>query len=149
MTAGLVLDGMIVLLLVPTVGFAFVLNRRLATLRRAQDEFRELLSGFNEATERAQTGVFQLKAAAGEVGGKLRDGVEKARTAGDELSFLIDAGNRLAERLDSGISAAPGVATETGAATVVEMAGHRHGGGDAASRSTTEHRLLDVLRQAK
>ena len=98
MTAGLVLDGMIVLLLVPTVGFAFVLNRRLATLRRAQDEFRELLSGFNEATERAQTGVFQLKAAAGEVGGKLRDGVEKAGTAGDELSFLIDAGNRLLAR---------------------------------------------------
>ena len=149
MTAGMVLDALIVLLLVPTVGFAFVLNRRLATLRRAQDEFRELLSGFNEATERAQTGVFQLKAAAEEVGGKLLDGIEKARTAGDELSFMIDAGNRLAERLDGGISAARRVATGTGAAAVVEMADHRHGGGDAASRSTIENRLLDALRQAK
>lgn len=149
MTAGMVLDGLIVLLLVLTVGFAFVLNRRLATLRRAQGEFRELLSGFNEATERAQTGVFQLKAAAGEVGGKLRDSVEKARRAGDELSIMIDAGNRLAERLDSGISAARGVATGTGTSAVVEMADHRHGGRAAASRSTIEHRLLDTLRQAK
>lgn len=148
MTAGMVLDALIVLLLVPTVGFAFVLNRRLTTLRRAQDEFRALLSDFNEATERAQTGVFQLKAAAEEVGGKLLDGIEKARTAGDELSFVIDAGNRLADRLDGGISAARKAATGTGAAAVVEMAEHRHGA-SSSSRSPIQHRLLDTLRQAK
>ncbi len=148
MTAGMVLDVLIVALLVLTVGFAFVLNRRLATLRSAQDEFRELLSGFNKATERAQTGVFQLKAAAEEVGGKLRGDIDKARTAVDELNFMIDAGDRLAERLDGGISAAREGASGTGAAAVVEMADHRPGD-DAATRSTTENRLLDTLRQAK
>jgi methyl-accepting chemotaxis protein len=149
MNASMILDALIVLLLLPTIAFAFVLNRRLTTLRTAQDELQQLLTGFNEAAERAQTGVFQLKAAAEDAGGKLHDQIDKTRAARDELAFMVSAGNRLAERLEADMSAARGGSTNGGGAAVVEMTEHRPREEAAVPGPASDRQLLDALRRAK
>ncbi len=99
---GLLLEGLVAILLVMTVVYCFILDRRLRQLRSGQDGLKELIGGLNSATERAQGSVAQLKIAGDAAGGDLRDVVTKARALSDELSVMIEAGNNIADRLAGG-----------------------------------------------
>ena len=99
---GLLLEGLVAILLVLTVVYCFILDRRLRQLRSGQDGLRSLIDGLNAATERAQGGIAQLKIAGDAAGHDLRDAVTKARALSDELSVMIEAGNNIADRLADG-----------------------------------------------
>jgi hypothetical protein len=114
---GLILDALIAGLLIATIAYAAVLNRKLGALRDAKSEMEALLAGFTESTERAGSGVESLKQEAGRSGSALQSKVEAARGLVDDLGFLIERGTKLAERLDEGLGAArakpaPGRASE-------------------------------------
>lgn len=114
---GLIFDALIAGLLVATIAYAAVLNRKLGALRGAKSEMEALLAGFSESTERAGSGVESLKQEAGRSGSALQSKVEAARGLVDDLGFLIERGTKLAERLDEGVGAtrakpAPGPASE-------------------------------------
>lgn len=97
---GLILDGLVALLLVVTVIYCYQLNSRLRALRSGQDGLKDLIRGLNEATERAQAGIAQLKISGDAAGKGLKESVTKARTLSDELSLMIEAGNNIADRLE-------------------------------------------------
>lgn len=99
---GLLLEGLVAVLLAMTVVYCFILDRRLRQLRSGQDGMKEVISGLNSATERAQGSVAQLKIAGDAAGGELREAVTKARALSDELSVMIEAGNNIADRLAGG-----------------------------------------------
>jgi hypothetical protein len=103
---GLIFDALIAGLLVATIAYAAVLNRKLGALRDAKSEMEALLAGFSESTERAGSGVESLKQEAGRSGSALQSKVEAARGLVDDLGFLIERGTKLAERLDDGVGAA-------------------------------------------
>ena len=103
MEFSLILDAFIAALLVATIGYAAVLNRKLGVLRDAKSEMEALIVSFSESTERAGSGVESLKQEAGRSGEALQKKVESARGLVDDLGFLIERGTRLAERLDGGI----------------------------------------------
>lgn len=106
MEFSLIIDALIALLLVATIAYAAVLNRKLGVLRDAKSEMEALIVSFSESTERAGSGVESLKQEAGRSGKALQNKVETARGLVDDLGFLIETGTRLAERLDGGVGAA-------------------------------------------
>ncbi len=106
MEFSLIIDALIAVLLVATIAYAAVLNRKLGVLRDGKTEMEVLIASFSESTARAGSGVESLKQEAGRSGEALQNKVETARGLVDDLGFLIESGTRLAERLDGGLGAA-------------------------------------------
>jgi hypothetical protein len=96
---GVLLDGLLVVLLVATISWCFILNRRLGNIRAASKQMKDLVSNFSTATEQAKAGIKALKVAAEVDGAALQDIVDTARVLRDELAFLTEAGDTLANRL--------------------------------------------------
>jgi hypothetical protein len=105
-TTGMILDVVVILLLVPTIIYAIILNRRLTALRRSREELSKVVASFNEATMRAEAGIPKLKKATTEANHTLKDRVEKAQTLRDDLAFMIERAEELAGRLEGAVSAA-------------------------------------------
>ncbi len=105
MEFNLIFDVLIAILLVATIAYAAVLNRKLGALRDAKSEMEALFASFSESTERAGSGVEMLKQEAGRSGEALHNKVAAARGLADDLSFLIERGTKLADRLDGGSGA--------------------------------------------
>ena len=137
MSTALVLDGLVAVLLVVTVGYCVVLHRRLGTLRGAQAELERLLASFSTATEQARHGVAELRAAGDKVGHELQARLDAARALRDELDVITSAGNDLADRLDKRLM-------ERKEAVTGQPAG-------VANRplSESERELMAALRQAR
>ena len=93
-------DVAIALLLIATIGYAVILNRKLSELRGAKQEMEQLLGGFTSATERAEASLSALREAAGETGEMLQDGIIKGNAVADDLVFLIERAGPIADRLE-------------------------------------------------
>jgi hypothetical protein len=102
----MILDIVVILLLVPTIVYAVILNRRLTALRRSREELSKVVNSFNEATMRAEAGIPKLKKATTEANHTLKDRVEKAQTLRDDLAFMIERAEELASRLEGAVRAA-------------------------------------------
>ena len=106
MTTQTILDIVVILLLVPTIVYAIILNRRLVALRRSRDELGRIVASFNDATMRAEAGIPKLKKATTEANQTLKDRVDKAQTLRDDLAFMVQRAEELANRLEAGVKAA-------------------------------------------
>ena len=102
----LVLDLIIALLLGTTITYAVILNRRLSGFRKQKQDMEAFIALFDEATERADSSLHRLKAMAEQTGGDLQGNVDKASALFDELSFMVDRGNAIADRLEQTASSA-------------------------------------------
>lgn len=96
----LILDIIVSILLAATIAYAWTLNRRLGELRRNRDEMARLVNAFNDATARAEAGIPKLRRAADEAGATLQERVEKAQTLRDDLAFMIERAEGMANRLE-------------------------------------------------
>lgn len=101
----MILDVAIILLLVPTIIYAVILNRRLSALRNSRDELAKVVGNFNEATMRAEAGIPKLKKATLEANNALQERVEKAHSLRDDLAFMIERAEEMADRLDGSVRA--------------------------------------------
>ncbi|PKR55940.1 DUF6468 domain-containing protein [Thalassospira marina] len=117
------LDLLMIVLLLATIIYALMLNRRLAAFRRNREEMEQFLSAFNAATERAEILIQSLKEMASQSGDALREDIERATGLHEDLSFMVDRGDAIANRLEkaaSGANAArkgPAASAEPGFAT--------------------------------
>lgn len=105
MTWTLLVEGVVAVLLVVTIGYAFVLNRRLAALRAEQDNLGRMIAGLNQATARAQEGIYELRSASQAAEENLKQEIARAREISDELAIITEAGNNLAQKIERGLSA--------------------------------------------
>lgn len=115
-----IMDLAIILLLVPTIVYAVILNRRLSALRNSRDELAKVVGSFNEATMRAEAGIPKLKKATLDANNALQERVEKAHALRDDLAFMIERAEEMADRLDGSIKV--GRATEASQAPVAPVA---------------------------
>ena len=99
-------DLTIVTLLIVTIAFAAVLNRRLAAWRRDRGEFERLIAQFNRAAERADAGIERLKTASEQTGKTLQQAVTKGQSLRDDLAYLLERAEPLADRLTEGVRVA-------------------------------------------
>ncbi|WP_339780099.1 DUF6468 domain-containing protein [uncultured Thalassospira sp.] len=103
------LDLLMIVLLVATIVYALMLNRRLAAFRRNREDMEQFLSAFHAATERAEILIQSLKEMASQSGDALREDIERASGLHEDLSFMVDRGDAIANRLEkaaSGVNAA-------------------------------------------
>lgn len=103
-------------LLVVMIVYAVRLNRRLSTLQEDKAEFERLLLSFTDSTSRAESSVARLKASATDTAQSLQESVTRAQALRDDLSFMVDRADELANRLEGAIrDARPEPAARVGA----------------------------------
>jgi hypothetical protein len=100
------LDILLVVLLTATLFHAVRLERALGVLKRDRVALQELVASFNASTRAAETGIERLHAATEGPGRQIQRLIESGTTLKEDLTFLVQRGEGLADRLDDGIRAA-------------------------------------------
>jgi hypothetical protein len=101
---GLVADIVLCVLLLVTLVFAWRLNQRLTDMREGQGDLQTLVKSLNEAVEKANTSIVNLRLAAREADETLARKLDGARAMTDELSLMTESGDRLAGRLTENLT---------------------------------------------
>ena len=94
-------------LLAATLCYCIVLERRLSAVRKGQEGLSRTIGELNMAIAGAGTSLRALKSAAGEAAATLDERLKRARLHIDELAVLAGSAERIAERIERGVSAAP------------------------------------------
>ena len=105
MTLALAGDLIVAVLLIVTIVYSAVLNRRLTALRADKAELHALVEGLAKTTASAGAGIATLKVTAETVGRELEAQRAKAQALRDDLAYLVERGNSTADRLEGGIRA--------------------------------------------
>lgn len=94
-------------LLAATLCYCIVLERRLAAVRKGQEGLSRTIGELNMAISGAGASLRALKSAAGEAAGTLDERLKRARLHIDELAVLASSAERIADRIERGVSSAP------------------------------------------
>src|SRR5258707_7472717 len=105
MTLNIVLDIVVAGLLLATIAYAVLLSRRLGALRNDKQQLEALVSSLDISSQRAEAGIASLKEAAERIGQQLQQRVEQGKALQTDLSYVIDLGGALADRLERTIRA--------------------------------------------
>jgi hypothetical protein len=138
------LEVVLVVLLLVTLFHAIRLERALVTLRRDRALMEKLVTDFAASTQQAEGGIQRLRAAADGAGRQLETQLAKSMSLTDDLAFLTDRADRLADRLEVLVREARPLARE-----------HEvRPGGDVETRppsghSQIERDILQALRMAR
>jgi Domain of unknown function (DUF6468) len=101
----LALDGVLAVLLVLTLWLGWRLHSALRRLRDDGADFDRLTGAIDGATDRARAVLEELKRTVGAAGERLGGDIGQARRLLDDLRFLCERGERLADRLAGQIEA--------------------------------------------
>jgi hypothetical protein len=99
MNPSMILEGIVAVLLIATIVYAFILNRRLNAWRRDKGELVALIGRFNNAAERAEAGIAALKTASEQTGQSLSAAIAKGQSLRDDFAYLIERAEPLADRM--------------------------------------------------
>lgn len=102
--AGLFLNILIMLLLAVTIGYCWILNRRIKVLQDSKSELAQLLGHFDESTQRASESIIALQTASKKIGENIQFRIDKANYLLDDLAFMIEKGNKLANQMEADIA---------------------------------------------
>ncbi|NNE82770.1 MAG: hypothetical protein HKN28_02250 [Alphaproteobacteria bacterium] len=104
MSVPVALDLLVAGLLVATIAYAIVLNRRLSQLRGGAEQMERLVSDFYQATTRAESGVSALKEFAGRNESGILEQLQSMQKLRDELEYLVERAEGQGARLENMIS---------------------------------------------
>jgi len=97
----LIINMLIIVLLIPTIIYAYKLNKNLTILRENQNSLSRLISSLNDATIKAENSIPKLKNATEESSQNLKDVVDNAKLLKDDLTFINERADNLADRLEN------------------------------------------------
>lgn len=100
------LDVFLVGLLMATIGYCAVLNRRLSTMRDAQDDLRQLSIEFDKTIVKSKLGVDELKSAAQNASKGIQSEISQAKELIEELQLINASSTRIADRLQHNVEVA-------------------------------------------
>jgi uncharacterized protein DUF6468 len=92
-------DAIVAILLIATIGYSVVLNRRLTAVRSDREKFEDVIRTLSAATLRAEAAVANLRAAADDSGRRLDKKIEEARGLSDDLAYMIERGAGIADKM--------------------------------------------------
>ena len=143
-TADWVLELVLIVLLGVTLLHAVRLERALGVLRRDRSALGDAVAGFDLSARAAEQGIGKLNSLTGEAAQQVGRKIEQAAALKDDLAFLAERGENLANRLEAAVRA--GRAMEGMRSPVTAGAAS-----DAAPRprSVAERDLLQALRGAR
>lgn len=100
------LNVAMVVLLSATVLYCWILNRRIQTLQDSKSELASLLKQFDKSTRRAMDAMSTLQKVSKEAGKSVQGRIEKAQYVLDDLGYMIDRANKVADQMEAGIAIA-------------------------------------------
>jgi len=92
-------DAIVAILLVATIGYSVVLNRRLTAVRSDREKFEDVIRTLSAATLRAEGAVANLRTAADDSGRRLDKKIEEGRGLSDDLAYMIERGGGMADKM--------------------------------------------------
>jgi hypothetical protein len=108
---GLIIESLVAILLMLTIGYCMVLNRRLTRLRADEQSLKATIAELITATEIAERAIAGLKMTVRDCNENLGSRLDAATAMSGELSKRLLAGDELLRRLSRIVSAGRG-ATE-------------------------------------
>ncbi len=142
----LIINLIIIALLIPTIIYAYRLNNNLKVLRQNQNSLAQLVSALNEATFKAESSIPKLKSVTEHSSEGLKEVVDSAKELKDDLLFINERADNLADRLENVISTGRNLKTENVSQTKAASSQDQI---DADARSEAEMELLKALRSIK
>jgi len=143
----LIINLAIIVLLIPTIIYAYKLNKNLSLLRENQSSLSKLISSLNEATYKAENSIPKLKSVTEHSSEGLKEVIDSAKTLKDDLTFINERADNLADRLENVISAGREIQPSGTAGRTSAMPTAKKEPED--SRSLAEMELLKALRSIK
>ena len=135
------LDIVIIALLIPTIAYACSLNKSLNMLRQNQKSLAQLISALNEATFKAENSIPKLKSVTEHSSEGLKEVVDNAKELKNDLLFINERADSLADRLENVISSSRNIENKTAAQPSTSSI--------ADDRASAELELLKALRAIK
>ena len=99
------LDLIVAALLAATIVYAVILSKRLGALRNDKAQLEALIRSLDESARRAESAIAALKRTSDETGRELQMRIDQGQGLRTDLSYMIDLGGGLADRLESGVRA--------------------------------------------
>lgn len=136
-----IVDVVIIVLLIPTIIYAYNLNKSLNMLRQNQKSLAQLVSALNEATFKAENSIPKLKSVTEHSSEGLKEVVDNAKELKNDLLFINERADSLADRLENVISSSRNIENQP-AKNVKNKE-------DLDDRASAELELLKALRAIK
>ena len=134
-----IIDVVIIALLIPTIIYAYNLNKSLNMLRQNQKSLAQLISALNEATFKAESSIPKLKSVTEHSSEGLKEVVDNAKELKNDLLFINERADNLADRLENVISSSRNIEKQHNSAKNEEP----------NDRAAAELELLKALRAIK
>lgn len=99
-----IINLVIIALLVPAIIYTYRLNKNLKELRENQRSLAQLVSALNEATFKAENSIPKLKSETEHSSEGLKEVVDTAKEIKNDLLFINERADSLADRLENVIS---------------------------------------------
>ena len=146
----LLINIIIIILLIPTIIFAYKLNRNLEAMRQNQSSLAKLVYSLNEATNKAENSIPKLKDATKTTSGELKEVVDSAKNLKDDMMFLNERADSLADRLENVIHNGRQIKGEISSEEAVsQTTSSTPATAEEDSPSSAELELLKALRSIK
>lgn len=113
MPYALIIDVIVAILLVVTIIYAINLNKRLSAMRKDRAKLEKIATEFAQSTARANESITHLKS----TNETLQRQLDTAQSLRDDLAYLLDRGEKSADRLEDLVRGARDIAG-VGPATV-------------------------------
>lgn len=136
-----IVDVVIIALLIPTIIYTYNLNKSLNMLRQNQKSLAQLISALNEATFKAESSIPKLKSVTEHSSEGLKEVVDNAKELKNDLLFINERADSLADRLENVISSSRNIENQS-AKNVKNKE-------DLDDRASAELELLKALRAIK
>ena len=107
-----VLDIALIGLLAVTLFHALRLERALGVLKQDRAALEQMIAAFNNSTRQAEAGIERLRGAADGAGRAIARHLDDARALKDDLTFLMERGTKLADRVDALVRAGRSLTAE-------------------------------------
>ena len=134
-----IVDIVIIALLIPTIVYAYNLNKSLNMLRQNQKSLAQLVSALNEATFKAESSIPKLKSVTEHSSEGLKEVVDNAKELKNDLLFINERADSLADRLENVISSSRNIENKTA----------KNAKDNSDDRASAELELLKALRAIK
>ena len=142
------LQGLLLVLLCAAMPFAWRLERALGALRRDRPALEAGAAGFTDATRQAEAALIRLRATAEGAGKTVAERIAQAEPLRDDLRFLAERAEQIADRLEALVREARPLLPDT-SRTAVPGSAAPHAPGAEEPRSQAERDLLRALRLAR
>lgn len=147
----LFINLLVIILLIPAIIYVYKLDKNLTLMRQNQKALLKLIEALNEATYKAENSIPKLKSVTESSSNDLKEVVDNAKELKDDLLFINERADNLADRLEDAIKTGRQIKEENKISSYEkphEIAPQPEKDDDL-SRSEAEMELLKALRAIK